>query len=321
MSEARHVPVLMNEVLRTLEPQRCMGRSSFWLDGTLGLAGHAKALLENAGPTAFLVGTDRDPEALGLAGQALNEYATRVHLVHKSFADLVDTDLADAPSAGGVFPGFDGILLDLGVSSLQLDTSERGFSFMREGPLDMRMDPSSGLSAQDWLAEAREEELIRVLRDYGEERQARRMAKAVLAARDEGRLKTTRDLAQVAEKVLGRPPRSQIHPATRLFQALRLAVNEELQAVERGLPVLAKFLAPGGRIAVISFHSLEDRLVKDYFRRESRDCVCPPGLPECRCGHRASLELLTSKPLIAAGEEIDLNPRSRSAKLRAARRL
>jgi len=323
MNEARHVPVLLEEVLRVLDARRRAGRPSLWLDGTLGMGGHAGALLEAAGEEAHLLGMDRDPEALVLARQALDRFGTRVHLMHKSFTDLVDGDLAGLPypSAGGAPAGFDGILLDLGVSSFQLDTPERGFSFMREGPLDMRMDPTLEPSAASWLAAAGEEDLERILKDYGEERHARRMARAVMAARDEGRLSTTRDLAQVAEKVLGRPPRGAIHPATRLFQALRLAVNDELRALESGLPALAKLLAPEGRMAVISFHSLEDRLVKDYFRRESTDCVCPPGLPECRCGHRAWLRVLTPKPLTAGPRESGENPRSRSAKLRAASRI
>ncbi|HTB23226.1 MAG TPA: 16S rRNA (cytosine(1402)-N(4))-methyltransferase RsmH [bacterium] len=323
MSEARHVPVLLEEVLRVLEPVRCAGRPSLWLDGTLGMGGHAQALLDAAGGQAQLLGLDRDPEALVLAQQTLHRFGTRVHLMHKSFAGLVDEDLAALqPLLGeGAQAGFDGILLDLGVSSFQLDTPERGFSFMREGPLDMRMDPTLEPSAAGWLAAAEEEDLAKILAEYGEERHSRRMAKAVMAARDEGRLRTTRELAQVAEKVLGRPPKGQIHPATRLFQALRLAVNDELQALESGLSSLSKLLVPGGRMAVISFHSLEDRLVKDYFRREATDCICPPGLPECRCGHKAWLKVLTPKPLTAGFDEISENPRSRSAKLRAAQRI
>ncbi|HXC62731.1 MAG TPA: 16S rRNA (cytosine(1402)-N(4))-methyltransferase RsmH, partial [bacterium] len=217
--------------------------------------------------------------------------------------------------------GFDGILLDLGVSSLQLDSPERGFSFQREGPLDMRMDAGHGDGAGDWLAHADAAGLERVLRDYGEERQARRMASAVLRARDLGELRNTLDLARVAERVLGRPRPGQIHPATRLFQALRLAVNGELEALEHALPRLRGMLAQGGRLAVISFHSLEDRLVKEDFRRESRDCICPPGLPECRCGHKATVRELSRKPMEAGEAETAANPRSRSAKLRVVEKL
>ena len=318
MNKARHVPVLMGKVLAALEPQRFAGRPSLWLDGTLGLAGHAKAILEAAGGQSRLLGTDRDEQALGLARQALQPFGTRIRLMHKSFAEVVDDDrLALDPQS----KGFDGILLDLGVSSLQLDSPERGFSFQREGPLDMRMDAGHGDGAGAWLAQADAGGLERVLRDYGEERQARRMATSVLRARDAGELRSTLDLARVAERVLGRARPGQSHPATRLFQALRLAVNGELEALEHALPRLLQMLAPGGRLAVISFHSLEDRLVKEDFRRESRDCVCPPGLPECRCGHQATVRELSRKPMEAGDDEIAENPRSRSAKLRVIEKL
>jgi 16S rRNA (cytosine1402-N4)-methyltransferase len=317
--DARHLPVLLEEVLQQLEPQRWQGRPSHWLDGTLGLAGHAKAVLEAAGDEARLLGCDRDPSALALAGQALAPYGTRVRLVHAAFDKVVDE--AKAFLAERQAAGFDGILLDLGVSSMQLDQGERGFSFMRPGPIDMRMDPSQGESAAEWLARTDEQELARVLYEYGEEREGRRMAREVLKARDAGKLTDTVALAKVAEHVLGRQRPGQVHPATRLFQALRIAVNDEIGKLERALPALAGLLAPGGRFAVISFHSLEDRPVKDYFKLESRDCICPPGLPECRCGHKASLKLLGKQPLVAGEEELAENPRARSAKLRSAERL
>ena len=317
MSGSRHVPVLLDEVLQALEPQRFAGGPSLWMDGTLGMGGHAKAMIEAAGDQARLMGTDRDLQALAIAGTALGSFGTRIRLVHKSYAGAVD----EAKDFLGGAAGFNGILLDLGVSSLQLDEADRGFSFMRSGPLDMRMDGSAGQSAAQWLAGIDEAGLVQVLRDYGEERQAGRLARAVLQARDQGLLKSTTDLALVAEKVLGRKRPGEAHPATRLFQALRLAVNAELEALESGLPALAGLLAPGGRLAVISFHSLEDRLVKDYFKAESKDCLCPPGLPECRCGHKASLKLLNSRPLIAGDAETAVNPRSRSAKLRTAEKL
>jgi 16S rRNA (cytosine1402-N4)-methyltransferase len=317
MNQPRHLPVLMTEVLQYLEPQRFQGRPSLWLDGTLGMAGHARALLEAAGDSARLLGCDRDAATLSLASDALAAFGTRVRLLHGTFERVVD----EAPGFLDGAPGFNGILLDLGVSSMQLDQGERGFSFMRPGPLDMRMDPSQGLSAAEWLAQCDEAELAQVLYDYGEEREGRRLARAVLKARDEGRLQGTQDLAAVAERVLGRARPGQAHPATRLFQALRIAVNDELGQLERALPRLAGLLAPGGRLAVISFHSLEDRRVKDYFKREAKDCLCPPGLPECRCGHKPSLRLLHGKPLTAAEDEQGANPRSRSAKLRVAERL
>lgn len=317
MTEPRHLPVLLNEVLAGLAPQRLQGRPSLWLDGTLGLAGHARAVLEAAGDQARLLGGDRDASALALASKALSPYGTRIRLVHATCDALVD----EAKAFQGAAPGYDGILLDLGVSSMQLDQGERGFSFMRPGPLDMRMDQGGTLSAAEWLDQSDESELAQALYDYGEERQGRRMARAVKQAREAGLLNSTQDLAAVAEKVLGRPRPGQIHPATRLFQALRIAVNDELGILERSLPALAALLAPGGRIAVISFHSLEDRRVKDYFKHEAKDCICPPGLPECRCGHKASLKLLSNKPVTAGPEEEQLNPRARSAKLRVAEKL
>jgi 16S rRNA (cytosine1402-N4)-methyltransferase len=322
VNDSRHVPVLLKEVLGLLDPGRFHGGPSLWMDGTLGMGGHARAVLEAAGPQACLVGTDRDPQALGFAGENLAGFGGRFKPLHKSFADVT---AEDAVWPLGVDPrgrqGFDGILLDLGVSSFQLDTAERGFSFQNDGPLDMRMDPGAGVGAGEWLRDADQGSLEEALREYGEERQARRLARAVLEARDRGELRGTLALAKVAEKTLGRPPQGRIHPATRLFQALRLAVNGELEAVDQALPRLAGLLAPGGRLAVISFHSLEDRRVKEYFRREGRDCVCPPGLPECRCGHRAFWKVLTTKPQVAGDEEMIANPRSRSAKLRAAERL
>jgi 16S rRNA (cytosine1402-N4)-methyltransferase len=317
MQPRQHVPVLMQAVLAALAPERVKDRESLWLDGTLGLAGHAMAVLEQAGPQARLLGLDKDTEALALAAQALSPFGTRVRLVHGSYAGSVE----DARDFVGKAPGYDGILLDLGVSSLQLDSPERGFSFMKEGPLDMRLDASQGMSAGDYLARVDEEGLKQALRELGEEREAGRLARAVLKAQADGALKSTLDLAAVAERVLGRRKPGESHPATRLFQALRLAVNAELEALDAGLPALAALLAPGGRMAVISFHSLEDRRVKDYFRRESTDCICPPGLPECRCGHKASLRLLTKKPVEADEAEVAANPRSRSAKLRAAEKI
>jgi 16S rRNA (cytosine1402-N4)-methyltransferase len=316
MTEARHLPVLLEEVLQHLEPQRTQGRPSCWLDGTLGLAGHAKAVLDAAGEKARLLGCDRDPSALALAEQALAPYGTRVRLLHGTSDSVVDGARAFLAETGAA--GFDGILLDLGVSSMQLDQAERGFSFMRPGPLDMRMDNVNGLSVADWLKQTDQEELSKVLYEYGEEREGRRMAREVLKARDAGLLTDTASLAKVAEHVLGRARPGQLHPATRLFQALRIAVNDELGVLERSLPRLAGLLAPGGRFAVISFHSLEDRLVKDYFKRESRDCICPPGLPECRCGHKASLKAPAygKQPFMAGEEELAENPRARSAKLR-----
>ena len=305
-----HFSVMAAESLELL----AVRPDGIYLDATTGLGGHT-ALIAARLERGFVIANDRDAQSLEMARQNTLELAERIRFRHATFGMLAETVRSEG------FEKVDGLLADLGVSRYQLTAPERGFSFLMDGPLDMRMDPTLDQSAADWLAAAGEEYLVRILNEYGEERHARRMARAVMAARDEGRLGTTRDLARVAEKVLGRPPRGQVHPATRLFQALRLAVNAELEALEAGLPSLARLLAPGGRMAVISFHSLEDRLVKDFFRRESTDCICPPGLPECRCGHKAWLRALTHKPLGAASEETDSNPRSRSAKLRCAERI
>ena len=315
--ERRHTPVLLKEVVEALDPGRHQGKESWWLDGTVGLGGHARAILEAAGEGAHLVGLDRDREALALAAAALRPFGTRVHLLHAPYAQAVDAAAAILPPGRGL----DGALLDLGVSSLQLDSPERGFSFLREGPLDMRMDSSQGVNAAQWLAAADEDDLAVALKEFGEERHAKRMAKEVMRARDEGKLLTTHDLAAVAEKVLGHPRHGVTHPATRLFQALRLAVNEELDQLDKGLPALCSLLMPAGRMGVISFHSLEDRRVKHYFQRESADCVCPPGLPECRCGHLASLKILLKGGVAPGFEETESNPRSRSARLRAVEKI
>ncbi len=230
--------------------------------------------------------------------------------MHSSFVRL-----AEIARACHFVPA-DGVLFDLGLSSLQLADSTRGFAFMTEGPLDMRFDPTAGgPTAAALVNHLSLEELTTLLYRYGEERQARRIAEAILATRP---FHTTKDLAAIVERVVGR--RGRIHPATRTFQALRIAVNDELAALEEALPQAVEILASGGRLAVISFHSLEDRLVKHFLRRESRDCICPPGTPVCVCGHRATLRLVTRKPIRPTADEVTANPRSRSARLRVAGR-
>ncbi len=249
--------------------------------------------------------------ALEVARARLAPYGERVALVHNSFARLSECARAHD------FVPVDGVLLDLGLSSLQLADPSRGFAFMKPGPLDMRFDPQSGEpTAADLVNELPAEELARLLYRYGEERAARRVAEAIVAARP---LRTTDELAAVVAQVLKR--RGRIHPATRTFQALRIAVNDELAALEAVLPQAVEILAPGGRLAVISFHSLEDRIVKRFLRRESRDCICPPEAPVCTCGHRAALRLITRKPIRPTPEETAANPRARSARLRVAERL
>ncbi len=306
-----HVPVMLREVLEALSP----GPGARWLDATLGLGGHAGALLRASGQGARLLGLDRDPASLRRAGERLKPFGGAVELRHGNFSDM-DSLAAGFLEAGSA--GFDGVLMDLGVSSPQLDEAQRGFSFQKDGPLDMRMDPGGGLSAAQWLESADEEELVRTLRELGEEREARRVARAIRRALP---LRTTLELAGVVSRALGGRRGSRIHPATRTFQALRMAVNRELESVREALPKALALLKPGGRLAVISFHSLEDRAVKEFLARESRDCLCPPEIPFCRCGHKASLVPAGRKPRTAAPEELEANPRARSAKLRAARKI
>ena len=251
-----------------------------------------------------------DPQAILLASQNLAPFGERACLIRASY-----TSLPDQLAAIG-WDSVDGILIDLGASSMQFDTPARGFSFLAEGPLDMRFDPSSPLTAGEIVNTWPEEEIADVLFRYGEERASRRIARAILAARP---IKSTRQLADVIEKAIGR--HGSHHPATRTFQALRISVNRELESLEKVLPVAVQALAPAGRLAVISFHSLEDRLVKNFFRLESRDCICPPPQPECTCDHKASIQGITRRPIRPSEEEIKRNSRARSAKLRVVEKL
>jgi len=302
-----HRPVLFEAVMAALQPRP----GGVYLDGTLGGGGHAAGLLERSAPGGRLLGMDRDPLALIRARAVLAPFGARVTLVQGNFAELAA--LIDA--AG--FSRFDGIVLDLGISSDQLDDATRGFAFRADGPLDMRLDPDAPLTAADLVNNLEADELSDILYEYGEERHARRIARAVVAARP---IRSTGQLADVVARVSG-GQRGGIHPATRTFQALRIAVNAELDALKAALPQVIDRLVPGGRLAAISFHSLEDRIVKHACRAAAADCVCPPGLPECRCGHRATLRLITRRPITASADEIAANPRARSAKLRVAERL
>lgn len=305
--EGIHIPVLFQAVLDGLQV-RPGGR---YIDATVGGGGHAAGILASSSPDGCLLGLDRDPAAVETAHARLTPYAGRVVLVCSSFGRL-----AEIARARDFVPA-DGVLFDLGLSSLQLADPTRGFAFRTDGPLDMRFDPTTGgLTAADLVNELPAEELAALLYRYGEERQARRIVEAIVAARP---LHTTKELAAVVEGVVGR--RGRIHPATRTFQALRIAVNDELAALEAALPRAVEVLAPGGRLAVISFHSLEDRLVKRFMRRESRDCICSPEVPVCTCNHKATLGLVTRKPVRPTADEIAANPRSRSARLRVAERM
>lgn len=304
-----HRPVLYQEIIHALQPRR----DGLYVDATVGAGGHAWGILRASTPSGRLLGLDVDPQALELAQLKLAEFGERVILVRASY-----TTLGEQLSALG-WDAVDGALLDLGMSSMQVDTPERGFSFLAEAPLDMRFDPDSPLKATDLVNGLPESELADLLFKYGEERRSRQVARAILAARP---LQTTVQLAQVVAKALRTGGgRRGIHPATRTFQALRIAVNHELEAVEAVLPQAVAALAPGGRLAVISFHSLEDRIVKQFFRRESRDCICPPQQPVCTCGHKASVREVVRHPIVPQAAEVEANPRSRSARLRIVEKL
>jgi 16S rRNA (cytosine1402-N4)-methyltransferase len=297
-----HRPVLLQEVMIALRPQP----GGIYFDGTVGAGGHAAALLSASAPDGQLYGFDQDESALEIAQIQLSQFGNRVHLFHANFDQL--TQVAQAQQLAKA----DGILLDLGLSSMQVDRPERGFSFQTDGPLDMRMDLSATETAADLVNTLSETELANLIYRYGEERFSRRIARAIVKARP---IQRTSQLAQVVARATG-GSREKIHPATRTFQALRIAVNDELGALERVLPQAIAWLKPGGRLAVISFHSLEDRIVKHYFQQESRDCICPPEQPVCTCRHKASIHIISKKPIMPSLAEIDENPRARSSKLR-----
>ncbi len=297
-----HLSVLYHESILAIKPKP----GGLYIDATLGAGGHARGILEHSSPDGRLLGLDPDPQALELAARNLASFGGRAIIVQSSYLEM-EKRISEQGWAA-----VDGILFDLGVSSMQLDTAERGFSFMADGLLDMRFDPRQNVTAADLVNDLPEEELARIIWSYGEENQSRRIARAIVMARP---LKTTIELAAVILKVFG-GKRGRVHPATKTFQALRIAVNEELSAVEKALPMAISALKPGGRLAVIAFHSLEDRLVKQFFRRESRDCICPPHQLVCTCGHKASIQEVNRRPIIATEEEVTGNSRARSARLR-----
>lgn len=305
---AEHVPVLLEEVLGALQP----APGGRYVDLTVGAAGHARGILERSAPTGRLLAVDADAEAAGYARSALSDLGERV-VVRQGFFDELEA-LAEAEGWAPV----DGIVADLGLSSRQLADPARGFSFQVEGPLDMRLDPASqGTTAADLVNELAEADLAAILFRYGEERRSRAVARAIVRQRP---LHTTIELAEIVARAVG-GPRGRIHPATRAFMALRIAVNDELGALERMLPQAVELLATGGRLAVIAFHSLEDRIVKEYFRQEARGCICPPEVPACICGRQPRVRLVTRRPIEPSPEESARNPRSRSARLRVAEKL
>jgi 16S rRNA (cytosine1402-N4)-methyltransferase len=313
-ADFHHVPVLLEESADYLH----LKPGGIILDGTLGGGGHAEAILERISPDGILVGLDLDQQALLASTSRLARFGDRVRTVQSSFRHL-DTALGKL----GI-EGVDGVLLDLGVSSYQLDVPDRGFRFGDSGasstPLDMRMDPSQGVSAADLLQRASAEELQGWFQRYGELPGSRRLARAITQRRVRQPLRTTADLLQVIDEA-GVGGGRRHNPATLVFQALRIAVNDELGALEDGLGAAVSILRPGGRLVVISYHSLEDRIVKHSFRSAARGCICPPKQPICNCGRSPSLEVLTRRPLRPDSTETDRNPRARSARLRAAKRI
>lgn len=302
-----HLPALYNEIIHAMQPRQ----GGLYVDGTIGAGGHAWGILQASSPDGHLLGMDVDPQALKLAGEKLVEFGERAHIVRASYITLLKQ------LAALKWHQVDGILIDLGLSSMQLDTQARGFSFLAEAPLDMRFDPNGKTSAADLVNHLNEVELADILFRFGEERRSRQVARAIVNARP---ITSTMHLAKVVAEVTS-GGRSGIHPATRTFQALRIAVNGELEALEDVLPQTVEALKPGGRLAIIAFHSLEDRIVKHFMRRESRDCICPPNQPDCTCGHKATLREVTHKPTRPQEDEVRNNPRSRSARLRVAERI
>jgi 16S rRNA (cytosine1402-N4)-methyltransferase len=304
-----HQSVLLSEIVESLRPARDDGTL---VDATIGLGGHAEALLDRY-PSARLLGIDRDPQALAASAARMERFGNRVTLAqgrHETLIDILKKQKIESVS---------GLLADLGVSSMQLDDASRGFSFRYDAPLDMRMGPESQTAA-DLVNTLGEQELATILREYGEEPMAWRIAKAIVAAREEGPIETTARLAEIVRSVKWSKP-GQIDPATLTFQALRIAANEELIGLDKFIDDAVEVLEPEARIAIISFHSLEDRIVKRALRRLEGECTCPPNLPVCGCGAKEVIEILTSRPVTASEEEVQRNPRSRSAKLRVAEKV
>ena len=306
MSEFHHVSVLLDECIEGLN----IKPDGIYVDGTLGGAGHSYHIAEKL-TTGRLIGIDRDPVALKAAGERLSPFADRVTLVHSNFCRM-----GQVLQELGI-SGVDGILLDLGVSSPQLDDGSRGFSYMTDAPLDMRMDNGDALSADTVVNTWSYEELKRILYDYGEERYAPAIAAAIVRKREISPIRTTLELVDVIRSAM--PPaalREKQHPAKRTFQAIRIAVNDELNSVSKAMDAAIPCLNPGGRLAVITFHSLEDRIVKNAMAAAAKGCICPPEFPVCVCGRKPQVTVLTRKPIVSGVEELERNPRARSAKLR-----
>lgn len=305
--EAPHRPVLYQETIQYLTAKH----AKRFLDCTAGAGGHSEGLLRESSPDSELIALDLDPTAIALSQERLKPFGNRAKVIKASYLEAPQVLQAQG------WNGVDGILMDLGVSSMQFDQAERGFSFRFDAPLDMRFDPHKGQSAADLVNSLSESDLAQIIWEYGEEKFSRRIAKAIVQARP---LYTTFELADLVRKAVGKT-REQQDPATRTFQALRIAVNDELNVISQAVPSLIELLQTNGRIAIISFHSLEDRIVKNVFRQESTDCICPPEKLICDCGHVATVKVLTKRPITASEDELQTNPRSRSARLRIAQKL
>ena len=305
----RHIPVLLKEVVEGL----AVRAGGHYLDATVGGGGHSLAILEACEPDGRVLGLDRDPEAIQRVSKRLHYYGTRVKIVHTSYMHLMEIASKD-----GFLP-FDGVLFDLGFSSWQIENPERGFSHRLNGPLDMRYDPSSrGETAEQLVNLLPEAELAELIWRYGEEKQSRRIAKAIVGMRP---IYSSQQLVKIIKNSKTQREKRRLHPATKTFQALRIAVNDELGTLKQALPQALQALRTGGRVAVISFHSLEDRIVKQFFKRESQDCICPPSSPVCNCDHQRTIRIVTRKIVTPTESEINKNPRSRSAKLRIAEKI
>ncbi len=303
-----HVTVLLSEAVDLLAPRS----GGVYLDGTLGGGGHAREILLRSSPDGVVVGLDQDADAVERCRESMAEFGSRAIIRQANFRNL------RAVLSGLGIPAVDGVLLDVGVSWFHLRDAERGFSFLTDGPLDMRMDAAGTVTAAELVNTLPRQELAHILREYGEEHRANAIAKAIERARSQGEITRTGQLAEIVSRVFPPYPPRRVHPATLTFQALRIAVNDELGALREGLEGALAVLKPGGRCAVISFHSLEDRIVKQFFVEHAKGCVCPPKLPVCNCGRTPELAVLTKKPVMASEEEVAANPASRSAKLRAA---
>ena len=311
--EQKHVPVLLKEVVENIITKK----DGIYIDGTLGLGGHTQKILENLDKKGRVVGFDKDVENLERAKQKLKQYGNQLIFINNGFEHL-KAELEELK-----IEKVSGVLLDLGLSSPHLESSGRGFSFQKDEPLDMRFDLNQKTTAEVVLNQFSEHKLAEIFKEYGEERFAKKIASKIVHERRTTRITHTSQLVEIIEKVYGpkSPKKKRIHPATRVFQALRIFINDEIDVLKRGLEQAIEILEEGGRVVVISYHSLEDRMVKRLFKQEAKDCICPPEIIVCQCEHKAKLKIVTKKPIVPTEEEINENPRSRSAKMRVAERI